>query len=282
MHKPHMCLYSRLAGVHDAPVLIFRPKPHCLTVSKLQTMSLSLPLNSYVELYHPARLPMNPSLSSQDSSSLLTLTDYTDQFIMSAQEHEDQLGSLYARHSGITRDALAKMDETGGERDTAFLIEKTDQQTFVSFFVGVLLTGFIYTGLLLFKPSGKCSIKKKEEEKGLVIVEKLLDEEEEQSLRTDFVKNSPICALFNSPLLTSLAIVWVPIVLYTAFTGFMVREVELLERAEEEEEQPVNIRAVSSTAAGEAIKQFSTNEKLKTPKLSRYDLIYQDLLKYGY
>ena len=94
MHKPHMCLYSRLAGVHDAPVLIFRHKPHCLTVSKLQTMTLSLPLSSYVELYHPTRLPMNPSLSSQDSSSLLTLTDYTDQFIMSAQEHEEHFGVL--------------------------------------------------------------------------------------------------------------------------------------------------------------------------------------------
>jgi len=43
------------------------------------------------------------------------------------------------------------------EGETAFLIEKTDQQSFLTLMAGVIATGLIYTALLILKPTNSCS-----------------------------------------------------------------------------------------------------------------------------
>ena len=53
-------------------------------------------------------------------------------------------------------------------------------------------------------------------------------------------------------------IVWVPIVLYTIITGFMVREVELLDRSDDAEED-VDIGNITEEDTAQASMQFSTN-----------------------
>ena len=120
-----------------------------------------LPLSSYIQQYHPQSHPHNPSIQSPSSLPLATLTSYTNQFIRSAEVHEAELAALYEKFGdkeGVG--ALEKMDEKENEKDTAYLIEKTDQQTFISFVVGTVLTGFLYTSLLILKPSGDCKEEK--------------------------------------------------------------------------------------------------------------------------
>ena len=119
-------------------------------------MAHYLPLASYPQLYHPHHQPGNPSIQPHSASALASLTSYTNQFILSADEHEAKLAALYQKFGEKRDEAIEKMDDKENERDTAYLIEKTDQQTFVSFVVGVVLTGLLYTGLLIFKPSSDC------------------------------------------------------------------------------------------------------------------------------
>ena len=115
-------------------------------------MAHYLPLSSYTQLYHPQSQPLNPSILPHSASSLASLTSYTNQFIRSADEHEEKLAALYEKFGAKHDDGLEKMDDAEAEKDTAYLIEKTDQQTFVSVMVGVVMTGLVYTGLLILKP----------------------------------------------------------------------------------------------------------------------------------
>ena len=226
-----------------------------------------LPLHTYTHLYHPQTL-----IQPHSSSSISTLTSYTNQFIRSAQEHEDELKALYHKFGRREdEDALEKMDEEENERDTAYLIEKTDQQTFVSFVVGVVLTGLLYTGLLIFKPPNDCNKKEKGEERDVAVEDAIEHFIEKNSLsgRTSGVTGSSLlCTILSSPFLSSVMIVWVPILLYTLFTGFMVREVELLGRSDDGDDDTED--AGNTAQADNA--QFVTSEKLKAPTVSRYDL----------
>ena len=239
-----------------------------------------LPLESYTQLYHPNHLPLNPSIQPHSASSLASLTSYTNQLFKSAQEHEDQLAALYEKISEKNdKEAFEKMDDEENEKDTAYLIEKTDQQTFVSFVVGVVLTGLLYTGLLIFKPPNECNKKEKDDER-MTVVENAMENfiakhffHEETNYfegRTSGVTGSSLtCTLLSSPFLTSVMIVWVPILIYTILTGFMVREVELLGRNDDtDDEDAVDVGNIAQSDNA----QFVTSEKLKTPVLSRYDL----------
>ena len=81
--------------------------------------------------------------------------------------------------------------------------------------------------------------------------------------------SSLACAVLSSPFISAVTIVWLPIVLHTLVTGFMVREVELLEKSEEDGgDDTVDI---GNIADGDSA-QFVTSEKLKAPTMSRYDL----------
>ena len=82
---------------------------------------------------------------------------------------------------------------------------------------------------------------------------------------------SLLCAGLSSPFISSVLIVWVPIVLYTVITGFMVREVELLGKSDDAE-QDVDIGNIAQEDTEQASMQFSTNEKLNASPLSRYSL----------
>ena len=85
-------------------------------------------LHSHV--HQPGRLP--PSLGNYRTS-------YTNQYIRSVDEYERDVQDFLQRSSPLYRDSLReKMD---GETETAFLVEKTDQQSFVTVLVGVVLTG---------------------------------------------------------------------------------------------------------------------------------------------
>ena len=91
--------------------------------------------------------------------------------------------------------------------------------------------------------------------------------------------SSLACTLLSSPFLTSVFIVWVPILIYTSLTGFMIREVELLGRNDDTEESV----DIGNIAAQVDNAQFVTSEKLKTPTVSRYDLYNgQQIYNYGF
>ena len=95
-------------------------------------MSYSLSLQDYIRSYHPSKVPV----SSQ--------TAYTSQYIKSAEDYEQELRDIYSRVSGFRRQnsvLSAKMDGFQGEEETAFLIEKTNQQSFVTLLAGTILTG---------------------------------------------------------------------------------------------------------------------------------------------
>ena len=98
-------------------------------------MSYSLSLQDYIRSYHPSRVPV----SSQ--------TAYTSQYIKSAEDYEQELRDIYRRVSGsrLQNSLLSpKMDEFPTEEETAFLIEKTNQQSFVTLLAGTILTGSYY------------------------------------------------------------------------------------------------------------------------------------------
>ena len=133
-----------------------------------------------------------------------------------------------------------------------------------------MLTGLLYTGLLIFKPSGDCK-NEKEEERGLVWLD--LENTVEDSVltrRTRSVTGSSLaCAVLSSPFISAVMIVWLPIVLHTLVTGFMVREVELLEKSDTGGgDDTVDIGNIADADSA----QFVTSEKLKAPAMSRYDL----------
>ena len=74
--------------------------------------------------------PSNPNIHPHSDSTLTSLTSYTNQFIQSAEEEEAELDALYQKFvAKKVDDALEKMDEKENEEDTAYLIEKTDQQS---------------------------------------------------------------------------------------------------------------------------------------------------------
>ena len=98
-------------------------------------MSYSLSLQDYIRSYHPSRVPV----SSQ--------TAYPSQYIKSAEDYEQELRDIYRLVSGsrLQNSLLSpKMDEFPGEEETAFLIEKTNQQSFVTLLAGTILTGSYY------------------------------------------------------------------------------------------------------------------------------------------
>ena len=159
------------------------------------------------------------------------------------------------------------MDDAEAEKDTAYLIEKTDQQTFVSFMVGVVMTGLVYTGLLILRPGQECKMEKEGEERDLA----WLDGDHLTARTASLTGSSLLCAGLSSPFISSVLIVWVPILLYTVITGAMVREVELLDRSDEDEED-VDIGNITQEDTDQASMQFNTNEKLNTLPLSRYGL----------
>eukprot|EP00090_Calanus_glacialis_P018151 TRINITY_DN28156_c0_g1_i1.p1 TRINITY_DN28156_c0_g1~~TRINITY_DN28156_c0_g1_i1.p1 ORF type:complete len:183 (-),score=67.86 TRINITY_DN28156_c0_g1_i1:26-553(-) len=164
------------------------------------------------------------------------------------------------------------MDDSEAEKDTAYLIEKTDQQTFVSVMVGVVMTGLVYTGLLILKPGQDCKMEKEGEERDLAWLDRDYTPGDHLTARTASLTGmSLLCAGLSSPFISSVMIVWVPIVLYTVITGFMVREVELLDRSDDAEED-VDIGNITEEDTAQASMQFSTNEKLNAPTLSRYSL----------
>lgn len=72
-------------------------------------------------------------------------TAYTSQYIKSAEDYEQELRDIYRRVSGarVHQNSLLspKMDGFQGEEETAFLIEKTNQQSFVTLLAGTVLTG---------------------------------------------------------------------------------------------------------------------------------------------
>ena len=142
---------------------------------------------------------------------------YTAQYIRPAGEWERVAGA-----------ALWQRQDTAGETgevDTAFLIEKTDQQTFLSLVLGVLATGLVYTSLLLFKPTSDCSRTNTDTE----------------IARLASSASSLSCQAASQPFLTALALVWLPILAYTALSGYMVRQVRLLDEREDADEESVNI-----------------------------------------
>ena len=93
-------------------------------------------LQDYVSSHHPDRVPYS------------SRTSYTNQFIKSAQDYEDDLRNVYRRviaskqNSMLTGDIGHRMDVLqSGEGETAYLIEKTDQQSFITLIAGVILSG---------------------------------------------------------------------------------------------------------------------------------------------
>ena len=96
----------------------------------------SLHLQDYVSSHHPDRVPYS------------SRTSYTNQFIKSAQDYEEDLRNVYQRviaskrNSLLTGDIGDRMDILqSGEGETAYLIEKTDQQSFITLIAGVILSG---------------------------------------------------------------------------------------------------------------------------------------------
>ena len=78
-------------------------------------------------------------------------TSYTNQFIKSAQDYEEDLRNVYRRViaskqnsllTGGHGDIVHRMDVLqSGDGETAYLIEKTDQQSFITLIAGVILSG---------------------------------------------------------------------------------------------------------------------------------------------
>ena len=194
--------------------------------SYIPDMSYSMTLQNHVQ--HPGRLP--PSLGNYRTS-------YTNQYIRSVQDYERDVQDLLQRSSPLYhRDFIReKMD---GETETAFLVEKTDQQSFVTVLVGVVLTGerletaghhsysqlagIIYTSLLLLKPSDDtCTQMSRTEE---ILLSSLVSDD--RSVTT----SSLLCGATNQPLITALALVWAPILLITFISGFIIRDVSVAEQ----------------------------------------------------
>lgn len=201
-------------------------------------MSYSLSLQDYIRSYHPSKVPV----SSQ--------TAYTSQYIKSAEDYEQELRDIYRRVSGFRRQnsvLSAKMDGFQGEEETAFLIEKTNQQSFVTLLAGTILTGLIYTALLILKPTDTCAkeLRNDPRETATETVEMVskslvLDSSEEKSVTT----NGLACHAASQPLLTTLAIVWIPILVFTVITGYMVRNVAVGNRVDDQPDDEVRTNIV--------------------------------------
>ena len=102
------------------------------------TMSYALSLQDYIRAYHPAHVPAT------------SLTSYTNQFIKSADDYEADVRNVLARlhderHRNTFHHSLVDKMDTALEEETAFLIEKTNQQSFVTLIAGVILTGNMIT-----------------------------------------------------------------------------------------------------------------------------------------
>lgn len=203
-------------------------------------MAYSLSLQDYISAYHPLRVPV----TSQ--------TSYTNQFIKSADEYEQDLRNLYTRlhaaetlHSNAALQFRDKMDLMQ-EEETAFLIEKSNQQTFLTFMAGTILTGLLYTALLILKPTETCSKLLRTEQDGL-LVKKVMEVSEpkledinlekkmerENSEEKSVTANGLLCSAASEPFKTALAVVWIPIILFTVITGYMVRNVAVGSRVDD-------------------------------------------------
>lgn len=193
------------------------------------TMSYALSLQDYIRAYHhPAHVPVTSH------------TSYTNQFIKSADDYEADVRNVLARlhderHRNTFHHSLVDKMDTALEEETAFLIEKTNQQSFVTLIAGVILTGLIYTALLIFKPTTSCS-KELRIEKDISQLKSLLPATEDinEIVRTvdekSVTTNGLLCSAASQPLITSLAVVWIPIIIFTIITGYMVRNVTVGER----------------------------------------------------
>ena len=97
-------------------------------------MSYALSLHDYIRAYHPTNVPVT------------SYTSYTNQFIKSAEDYETDVRNVLSRlHDTKSRNSFHhsmddKMDTALGE-ETAFLIEKTNQQSFATLITGIVLTG---------------------------------------------------------------------------------------------------------------------------------------------
>lgn len=84
----------------------------------------------------------------------------------------------------------------------------------------IKILGLIYTALLILKPTTTCSRELlRSEDVEIKAVEATLQRigevEEDRSVTTDNV----LCTAASQPLLTALAVVWIPIIVFTAITG---------------------------------------------------------------
>ena len=85
-----------------------------------------------------------------------------------------------------------------------------------------LSPGLIYTALLILKPTTTCSKQLKNEES--IAALKTVETVSESLIRSDDEERSVttsglLCTAASQPLLTSLAVVWIPIIVFTVITG---------------------------------------------------------------
>ena len=150
--------------------------------------------------------------------------------------------------AGIVSD---KMDSSiVSELETAYLVEKTIQQALTLFILGTLLTGLLYTALLLASPNNYCTTrnlrsyrliageisakeitqKEIEESETVEATSDIVDDRDDRSVTLDSIVRSAVCGAFDSPGATAVVAAWTPLLLFSLASGGLVTQVQLLER----------------------------------------------------
>ena len=151
--------------------------------------------------------------------------------------------------AGIVSD---KMDSSiVSEIETAYLVEKTIQQALTLFILGTLLTGLVYTALLLATPNNYCTSRNlrsyrlltgessgenitqkdiKESETVEAIISDEVDDRDDRSVTLDSILRTAVCGAFNSPGATAVVAAWTPLLLFSLASGGLVTQVQLLGR----------------------------------------------------
>lgn len=176
-------------------------------------------------------------------------------WIISGGKEGDQLDLyrqiLKAQMSEV-EPASDKMDSSlVSDMETAYLVEKSIQQALTIFILGTLMTGLLYTAMLLATPNAYCSLKslrghrlltedisdfdditkKKSDESEMVEkdVVKLEDRDDRSATLDSFVKVL-VCGALNSPGASAVVFAWTPLLLFSLATGGLITEVQLLGR----------------------------------------------------
>ena len=122
----------------------------------------------------------------------------------------------------------------GGDKDTAYLVQKTRGQALMTLGTGLIATALIYSLLLLVTPNLSCSSTgardSKNSSRNIESVNQAVSEAATMSGNvTRGVVEPVMCQAAAKPLVTSVILAWGPLLAYSLATGFLVSRVQLEE-----------------------------------------------------